>query len=210
MCLVCPHVGSMFARESGPGRGGLCQIWPERGLRCPTWVGQWSIPLLGVLSFDSLIQLRSVKPAGSGQSHYRRTGRAGRGRPEVLRMRGLRHRCSSVTSAGGPLRLNRRVRWRPPGRLRAAPVAERAYRVGKSGSGGHLHRYPPSQRTSGTGTCPPSVSRRLPRRSRRSRNEGAGTTAMPSAQLGAPQALTPYVRGHRDVSTHSDTPRYTA
>jgi len=23
MCPVCPHVGSMFARELGPGRGGL-------------------------------------------------------------------------------------------------------------------------------------------------------------------------------------------
>jgi len=44
----------------------------------------------------SLIQLPSVKPAGSVQSHDRRTGRAGRGRPEVLRLRGSRHRCSSV------------------------------------------------------------------------------------------------------------------
>src|SRR2546430_6832236 len=44
MCPVCPHVGSMFARELGPGRGGLCQIWPERGLRRLTWVGQWSTP----------------------------------------------------------------------------------------------------------------------------------------------------------------------
>ena len=70
----------MFARELGPGRGGLCQIWPERGLRRLTCVGQWSTPLLGVLSFDSLIQVRSVKPAGSVQSHDRR---AGRGRPEV-------------------------------------------------------------------------------------------------------------------------------
>ena len=88
MCSVCPHVGSMFARELGPGRGGLCEIWPERSLRCLTWVGRWSIPLLGVLSFDSLIQLRSVKPAGSVQSHERHTGRAGRGQPQVSRKRG--------------------------------------------------------------------------------------------------------------------------
>ena len=129
------HVGSMFARELGPGRGGLCQIWPERGLRRLTWVGQWSTPLLGVLSFDSLIQLRSVKPAGSVQSYDRRTGRARRGWPEALRMRGSRHRCSSVTSAGGPLRLNRRVRWRPvplENRIRVVTCGSSGYQAARA------------------------------------------------------------------------------
>jgi hypothetical protein len=60
---------------------------PERGLRRLSWVNQWSIPLPDVLPVGFLIQLHSVKPAGSVESHERRTGRAGRGQPEVPRMR---------------------------------------------------------------------------------------------------------------------------
>ena len=59
---------------------------PQRDLRRLSWPSQWSIPLPDVLSFGFLIQLRSVKPAGSVQPHERRTGRAGRGQPEVSRM----------------------------------------------------------------------------------------------------------------------------
>jgi hypothetical protein len=59
----------------------------QRGLRRLSWLSQWSIPLPDELSFGSLVQLRSVKPAGSVQPHERRVGRAGRDQPEVSRMR---------------------------------------------------------------------------------------------------------------------------
>jgi hypothetical protein len=29
MCPVCPHVGSVLARELGPGRGGLVKTGPS-------------------------------------------------------------------------------------------------------------------------------------------------------------------------------------
>ena len=61
---------------------------PQRGLRRSSWLSQWSTPLVDELSFGSLMQLRSVKPAGSARSHERRTGRARRGRAEVPCMRG--------------------------------------------------------------------------------------------------------------------------
>jgi hypothetical protein len=79
MCPVCPHGGSVFARESRPRSWRACPnlagSGSERSLRRPTWVGQWSIPPLGTLPVGSLIQLRSVKPAGSVESYERRTGR---------------------------------------------------------------------------------------------------------------------------------------
>jgi len=73
----------------------------QRGLRRLIWVGQWSIPPLGALPVGSLVQPRSVKPAGRVGSHERRTGQVGRGQPEVSRMRGWRHRRSSVTALAG-------------------------------------------------------------------------------------------------------------
>ena len=91
MCPVCPHVGSMFARELGPGRGGLVQsgrIRAAAGPAAPELARPMVYTFAGVLSFGFLIQLRSVKPTGSVRSHERRTGRAGRGQPEVSRKRG--------------------------------------------------------------------------------------------------------------------------
>jgi hypothetical protein len=69
------------------GLSNLAGTGPVRGLRRPSWLSQWSTPLVDALSFGSLIQLRSVKPAGSVQSHERRAGRAGRGQPQVSRER---------------------------------------------------------------------------------------------------------------------------
>jgi hypothetical protein len=43
--------------------------------------------LQDVLPGDFSVQLHSVKPAGSVKPHQPRTGQAGRGQPEVLRMR---------------------------------------------------------------------------------------------------------------------------
>jgi hypothetical protein len=64
------------------GLSNLAGSGPEQGLRRLSWLSQWSIPLPSVLSFSSLIQLRSVKPAVSAQSHERHIGRAGRGQPK--------------------------------------------------------------------------------------------------------------------------------
>jgi hypothetical protein len=77
-----------LAREFGPGRDGLVQSGGSGRERRLSRLGQWSIPPLGTLPVGSLIQLRSVKPAGGVWSQERRTGRPGRGQPEVLRMRG--------------------------------------------------------------------------------------------------------------------------
>jgi hypothetical protein len=91
MCPVCPHVGSMLARELGLGRGGLVQSGRIRATARPT-APELAKPMVytfaDVLPFGSLIQLRSVKPAGYVHSRERRTGRAGSGQPEVSRKRG--------------------------------------------------------------------------------------------------------------------------
>jgi len=81
----------MLARGLGRVAVGLSDLagsGPERGLRRPSWLGQWSIPPLNVLPTGFPVQLRSVKPAGSVKSHERRTGQAGHGQPEVPRTRG--------------------------------------------------------------------------------------------------------------------------
>ena len=48
MCPVCPHVGSVLARVSGPGRGKLVQSGRIGALRRPSWLDnfldQWSRP----------------------------------------------------------------------------------------------------------------------------------------------------------------------
>jgi hypothetical protein len=91
MCPFCPHVGSMFARELGPGRGGLVQSGRIRARAGPT-APEPAKPMVYTFArrpaFGCLIQLRSVKPAGSVESHERRPGRAGHGQPEVPYMRG--------------------------------------------------------------------------------------------------------------------------
>jgi hypothetical protein len=69
------------------GLSNLAGSGPEWGLRRLSRLGQWSTPLVDVLSFGSYILLHSVKPAESARSHERRTGRARRGRAEVLHMR---------------------------------------------------------------------------------------------------------------------------
>jgi hypothetical protein len=90
------------------GLSNLAGSGPQRGRRRPSLPNQLSIPLVDVLSFGSLIQLLSVKPTGSVESHER-----------IARQDAASWKCrayaddgidrSSVTSPGGPLRSHRRV-----------------------------------------------------------------------------------------------------
>jgi hypothetical protein len=49
VCPVCPHVGSVLARELGPGRGGFVKSGRDRAAlgddRPPIPLDHWSIPL---------------------------------------------------------------------------------------------------------------------------------------------------------------------
>jgi len=69
MCPICPHVGSVLARESRPGRGGLVKNGRDRAVsgqgRPSHSLDQWSIPLPSAPHIGFLVQLRSVKCAGS-------------------------------------------------------------------------------------------------------------------------------------------------
>jgi hypothetical protein len=121
MCPVCPHVGSMFARGSRPGRGGLVQSGRIRAGAGP------AAPDMGrPMVYTSAGRAARRLPGTATQREtcrWRRVARApyrpaGRSQPEVPRMRGRQHRRSSITSAGGPLRLQRRVPLGPPGRRR--------------------------------------------------------------------------------------------
>ena len=81
MCPFCPHVGSVLARESRPGRGGLVKNGRDRAVsgqgRPSHSLDQWSIPLPSAPHIGFLVQLRSVKCAGSSLLPEC-TGRAGR------------------------------------------------------------------------------------------------------------------------------------
>jgi hypothetical protein len=87
MCPFCPDVGSVLARELGPGRGGLVKNGRDRAApgdeRPPRSLDQWSIPLSGTPPIGFLPQLRSVKRAASGL-FPECTGQAGRGSAGIL------------------------------------------------------------------------------------------------------------------------------
>ena len=76
ICPICPHVGSVLARELGPGRGGLVKSGRIRatvGAAAPELArqlyGQWSRPSVfsrcRVLDATLPMLSRRVKPAGN-------------------------------------------------------------------------------------------------------------------------------------------------